>query len=93
VKVKSRVNSGNACYHSIQNLLSSRLLSKNLKIKKQDGCETWSLTLKEEHRLMVFEDRALREYLDPRGSKWREAGEDCIMRSFIHSTLHKILLG
>jgi hypothetical protein len=42
---------------------------------------------------MVFEDRALREYLDPRGSKWREAGEDCIMRSFIHSTLHKILLG
>jgi hypothetical protein len=33
VEVKSRLNSGNACYHSVQNLLSSRLISKNLKIK------------------------------------------------------------
>jgi hypothetical protein len=30
---KSRLKSGNACYYSVQNLLSSRLLSKNLKIK------------------------------------------------------------
>jgi hypothetical protein len=50
-------------------LLSSRLLSKNL--KDQDiqnynfaccfyGCETWSLTLREERRLSVFENRVLR---------------------------------
>jgi hypothetical protein len=32
-KIKRRLRSGNACYHSVQNLLSSRLLSKNLKIK------------------------------------------------------------
>jgi hypothetical protein len=32
-EIKSRLNSGNACYHSVQNLLSSRLISKNLKIK------------------------------------------------------------
>ena len=32
-EIKSRLRSGNACYHSLQNLLSSRLLSKNLKIK------------------------------------------------------------
>jgi hypothetical protein len=32
-KIKSRLKSGNACYHSVQNLLCSRLLSKNLKIK------------------------------------------------------------
>jgi len=32
-EVKSRLKSGNACYHSVQNLLSSSLLSKNLKIK------------------------------------------------------------
>jgi hypothetical protein len=32
-KIKRRLNSGNACYHSVQNLLCSRLLSKNLKIK------------------------------------------------------------
>ena len=60
---------GNACYHSVQNLLSSSLLSKNLKIKIYRtiilpvvfyGCETWSLTLREEHRLRVFEKRVLR---------------------------------
>jgi hypothetical protein len=28
-----RLNSGNACYHSVQNLLSSRLLSKNVKVR------------------------------------------------------------
>jgi len=32
-EIKRRLKSGNACYHSVQNLLSSRLLSKNLKIK------------------------------------------------------------
>jgi hypothetical protein len=32
-EVKSRLNSGNACYYSVQNLLSSRLISKHLKIK------------------------------------------------------------
>jgi hypothetical protein len=32
-EIKRRLNLGNACYHSVQNLLSSRLLSKNLKIK------------------------------------------------------------
>jgi hypothetical protein len=52
--------------HSVQNLLSSPLLSKNLKIRIYKtiilpgvlyGCETWSLTLREEHRLGVFENR------------------------------------
>ena len=32
-EIKSRLNSGNACYHSVQNILSSSLLSKNIKIK------------------------------------------------------------
>jgi hypothetical protein len=32
-EIKRRLNSGNACYHSVQNLLSSRLLSKNVKIR------------------------------------------------------------
>jgi hypothetical protein len=63
------MNSGNACYHSIQNLLSSRQLSKNIKIRIYKttilpvvlyGCETWSLILREEHRLRVFENRELR---------------------------------
>jgi len=66
---------GNACYHSMQNLLSSRLLSKNLKIKIYRtiilpvvlyGCETWSLTLREECRLRVFENRVLRKVFGPK---------------------------
>jgi hypothetical protein len=62
-EIKRRLNSGNACYHSVQSLLSSCLLSKNLKSRIYKtiiwpvvlyGCETWSLTLREEHRLRVF---------------------------------------
>ena len=60
---------GNACYHSVQNHLSSRLLSKNLKIKIYGniilpvvlyGCETWSLIVREERKLMVFQNMVLR---------------------------------
>jgi hypothetical protein len=47
-----------------------------------------SLTLREEHRLRVFERRVLRGIFVPKGRKWRETGEDCIMRSFITCTLH-----
>jgi hypothetical protein len=62
-ETKSRLNSGNACYYSVQNLLSSHLISKNLKIKMYTtvilpvlyGCETWSRPLGEGHRLRVFE--------------------------------------
>jgi hypothetical protein len=66
---KRRLNSGNACYHSAQNLLTSCLLSKKIKIRIYKtiilpvvlyGSETWSLTLREEHRLRVFENRALK---------------------------------
>jgi len=74
-EIKSRVRSENACYHSVQNLLSSRVLSKNLKIKIYRtiilpvvlyGCETWSLTLREESKLRVFENMVLRGIFGPR---------------------------
>jgi hypothetical protein len=74
-EIKSRLNSGNTCYRSVQNLLSSRLLSRNLKIKICKtitlafvlyGRETWSLTLREEHRLRVFENRMLRRIFGPK---------------------------
>jgi hypothetical protein len=54
-EIKRRPNSGSACYHSVQNFLSSRLLSKNIKIRIYKtiilpvilyGCKTWSLTLR-----------------------------------------------
>ena len=59
----------------MQNLLSSRMLSKNLKIKIYRtvilpfvlyGCETWSLTLQGETKLRVFENRVLRKIFGPR---------------------------
>ena len=67
-EIKSRLRSGNACYHSVQNILSSRLQSKNLKIKIYRiiilpivlyGCETWSLTLRKERKLRAFENKVL----------------------------------
>jgi hypothetical protein len=55
--------------------LSSGLLSRNVKVKIYKtiilpvvlyGCETWSLTLREEHRLWVFENRVLRRIFGPK---------------------------
>jgi len=84
-EIKSRLKVRNACYYSVQNLLSSSLLSKNLKIKIYiiiilpvvlNGCETWSLTLREERRLRVFENRVLRRVFGPKRDEvteeWRK---------------------
>jgi len=84
-EINSRLKSGNACYHSVQNLLSSSLLSQNLKIKIYRyiilpvvlyGCETCSLTLGQERRLRVFENMELRRILGPKSDKvtgeWRK---------------------
>jgi len=74
-EIKSRLKSDNACYYSVQNLLFSSLLSKTLKIKIYRniilpvvlyGCETWSLTLREERRLRLFENRVLRRVFGPK---------------------------
>jgi hypothetical protein len=68
-EIKRRLNLGNACYHSVQKLSSSHLLSENIKFRIYKtlimptvlyGCETWSLTLREEHGLRVFENKVLR---------------------------------
>ena len=68
-EIKCGLQPGNSYYYSLQTLLSFRLPSKNLKIKTYKsiilpvvlyGCETWSLTLREEFRLRVFENRILR---------------------------------
>jgi hypothetical protein len=71
----SSTKSRNACYHSMQNILSSSLLPKNVNIKTYGtimlpivlyGCETWSLTLREERRVRLFENRVLRRVFGPK---------------------------
>jgi hypothetical protein len=83
-EIKRRLNSGNASYHSVQNLLSSRLLSKHVKVKIYKtiilpvvlyGCETWYLTARVEHKLRVFEIMVLRRmfiYIYGMTGSWRK---------------------
>jgi hypothetical protein len=82
-EIKRRLNSGSACYHSVQHLLSSRLLSENVKPRINKtiilpvflcGCETWSL--REKRILRVFENRVLRRIFGPKRDEvtggWRK---------------------
>jgi len=81
---KSRLKSENDCYQQVQNILSSRLLYKNIKIMMYTtkhlpvfyGCETLSLILREERRLKVFENRVLKRILESKRveieGKWRK---------------------
>jgi len=83
-EIKNRLKSGNACYYSVQNLLSSNLLSKYLKIKIYRtiilpvvlyGCENWSFALRKERRLREFENRVLRIFGSGRDEvtwEWRK---------------------
>jgi len=83
-EIKSRLKSRNACYYSVQCLLSSSLLSKNVNIKICKtiilpvvlyGCEPWSLTLREECRLRVSEKSVFRKIFGPKKNEvigeWR----------------------
>jgi hypothetical protein len=81
--------------------LSSRLLSRNVKVKIYKtiilpvilyGCETWSLTLREEHRLRVFENRVLRRIFgSKRDEEWRLAGH--VARMGEERKVYKVLVG
>ncbi|KAJ4431048.1 hypothetical protein ANN_19641 [Periplaneta americana] len=84
-EIKRRINMRNACYYSVEKLLSSSLLSKNLKVRIYKtiilpvvlyGCETWTLTLREVQRLRVFENNVLRKIFgakrDEVTGEWRK---------------------
>jgi hypothetical protein len=88
-EIKSRFKSGNACYHSVQ-FVVFQFAIKNLKIKIHRtiilpvilyGCETWYLTLREERRLRVFENRVLRRIFGPRRKGVTGEWRSYIMRS------------
>ncbi|KAJ4426744.1 hypothetical protein ANN_26543 [Periplaneta americana] len=84
-EIKRRINMANACYYSVEKLLSSSLLSKNVKVRIYKtvilpvvlyGCETWTLTLREEHGFRVFENKVLRKIFgtkrDEVTGEWRK---------------------
>ncbi|KAJ4435647.1 hypothetical protein ANN_18263 [Periplaneta americana] len=84
-EIKHRINMANACYNSVEKLLSSSLLSKNLKVRIYKtvilpvvlyGCETWTLTLRKEQRLRMFENKVLRKIFgakrDEVTGEWRK---------------------
>ena len=87
-EIKRKLKLGNSCYYSVQNPFffhSFSLLSKKFKIKIYRtiilpvvlyGCETWSLTLREERRLRVFENKVLRRAFGPKRDEvtgeWRK---------------------
>jgi hypothetical protein len=88
-EIKRRLSSGNACYYSVHNLLSSCLLSKNVKMRIYKTiilpvvlfrCETWSVTFGKEHRLRVFENRELRRIFGPKRDEvtggWRKPHDE-----------------
>jgi len=116
ISTQLSLKSGNACCHSVQNLLSSSLRSKNIKIKIYRniilsvvlyGCETWSLTLREERRLRVFENRVLRRIFGPKTDEvtgeWRKlhreelgicnSSTNIVRVSLMICTAHQILCG
>ena len=75
------MNSENAVYHSVQNLLCYSLLFKNINIKiystitfpvVQYGYETWSLTLREDHWMRVFGNRVVRKTCGPKRDEGTE---------------------
>jgi hypothetical protein len=94
-EIQRRFNFENVFYHSVQRLLSSRLLSKNVKIRIYKtiilpvvlyGCETWPLTIREEHRV-------LRRTFGPKRDEVTGGWEGCITRCFTLFTKHNVEYG
>jgi hypothetical protein len=99
-EIKRILNSCIACYYSVQTLLSSCLLSKNIDFRICKtiilpvvlyGCETWSLTLREEHILKVFENRVLGRIFGPRGSRKLHKEELCDLYPISNSEVQAAL--
>jgi hypothetical protein len=84
--------------------LSSRLLSKNVKIRIYKsiilpavlyGCETWTLTLRDEHRLGLFEDRVLGRIFGPKRNEviggWRKLHNEELHNLYCLPSIIKII--
>jgi hypothetical protein len=92
----------NKPFENVAKFMSSCFLSKHLKYGGQKTitlpvvlykCETWFLILREEHRLMVFENRVLRRIFGHKRKELARGREDCTMKNSIACTLHQTPLG
>jgi hypothetical protein len=99
-EIKRRLNSGNACYHSVHSLL----LPKNVRIRIYKtiilpvvlyGCETWSLTLWEEHKLRVCKNRVLRRIFGPKRGEvrggWRKLHNEELHNLYCSPSIVRII--
>ncbi|KAJ4430952.1 hypothetical protein ANN_19545 [Periplaneta americana] len=101
-EIKHRINMGNACYYSVEELSSSSLLSKNLKVRIYKtvilqvalyGCETWTVTSREKQRLRVFDNKVLRKIFGLRRMKLQENGESYTTQNCTHYEATVIIAG
>ena len=102
-KIKCRLKAGSSCNNSGQTLLSFRLLSENVKINIYKtiilpvvlyGCETWSLTSKEQRRLRILEDRILRKIFGPKrdeNGEWKRLHNEELHSLYCSSNIVKVL--
>jgi len=103
-EIKSKSRSENACYHLVQSLFSSRLLSKNLKTKIYRtiilpvvlyGREACSLTVKEERKLRVFENMVLSRIFGPRRDEvmgdWRRLQNEELNGLYFSSNIVRVI--
>jgi hypothetical protein len=85
--------------------LSSRLLSRNINIRIYKtiilpavlyGCETWSLTLREKHRLRVFENKVLRIFGPKRDEVtggWRKLHNEQLHNLYSSPSTIRMIMG
>jgi hypothetical protein len=102
--VKRRLHLDKTCYHSVQKVTSSHLLPINVKTRIYItiilpvvlyGCETWSLPLREEHRLRVFEKRVLRRIFGPKRDEviggWRKLHNEELLNLYCSPSIIRMM--
>jgi hypothetical protein len=103
-KLRGDLSLGNVCYHLVQNLVTSCLLSRNLKIKIYKtiilafdlyGCVTWSFTLREECKLKVFKNRVQRRIFGPNKKEvaggWRRLHSEELHNLYISPDIVRVV--